>query len=189
MRKKRRRGHGWSKRRKSTASRSCEVVTKKPPVPTQTPRSCEVVTKKPPVPTQTPTPFEVVTKNIHVPKPTPKHETKRKRKKKCGNGRSRGGNPTPSRSCEVETNKIRYQFFRCSYPINSLRPTSMRQIKLSESLGAPIYELLTSNKNGDFDNEIRPTRCSCRKCPYITGDHHHQIRLLLHRLHELLYDN
>ena len=202
------RGHGWSrsKSRKSTTSGSCEVVPKKtsvkPKQKTTHPKRKKKRghgwsrSRKPhqpsvptPTPTPTPTPFEVVAKNIHVPTPTPKHETKPKCKKRRGHGRRRGGKSAPSRSCEVTSKEIRYQFFKCSYPINSPRPNALTQIKLRERLGAPIYELLTSNENGDFNHEVTPSRCSCPECPYITGYHRHQIRLLLCRLSELLYNN
>ena len=134
-------------------------------------RSCEVVTKKPPTPTPT---------------PKPKHKTKPKFKKKRGHGWSRSRKGTPSRSCEVET---RYEFFQKSFPINSSRPATMKSIRVSESLGGAIFEMLISMNNGDFDQEIGPSRCSCRECPYITGDHRDQICLLMHRLHEVLCNN
>jgi len=136
-------------------------------------RSCEVVTKKTPTPTPTPT-------------PKPKHKTKPKFKKKRGHGWSRRQKATPSRSFEVET---RYEFFRKSFPINSSRPATMKSIRVSESLGGAIFEMLISMNNGDFDQEIGPSRCSCRECPYITGDHRDQICLLMHRLHEVLCNN
>ena len=136
-------------------------------------RSCEVVTKK------TPTP---------IPTRTPKHKTKPKVKKKCGHGRSRSRTPTPPRGCEVET---RYEFFRQSIPINSPRPATMKSIRLSESLGAPIFELLISmTNNGDFDHEIgQSRRCSNRECPYVTGNYHGHIGLLMARVHEVLSNN
>ena len=135
-------------------------------------RSCEVVTKKPPTPTPTPT-------------PTVKHKPKPKVNKKCGHGRSRSRTPTPPRGCEVET---RYEFFRQSLPINSSRPATMKSIRLSESLGAPIFELLISmTNNGDFDHEIgQSRRCSNRECPYVTGNYRGQICLLMARLHQVL---
>ena len=150
--------HGYSKRRKSTASRSCDMVTKKPPTPTPTPT------------------------------PTAKHKPKPKVKKKRGHGRSRSRTPTPPRGCEVET---RYEFFRQSIPINSPRPATMKSIRLSESLGAPIFELLISmTNNGDFDHEIgQSRRCSNRECPYVTGNYRGQITLLMARLHEVLCNN
>ena len=136
-------------------------------------RSCEVVTKKTPTPTPTPT-------------PKPKHKTKPKFKKKRGHGWSRSQKATPSRSCEVET---RYEFFQKSFPINSSRPATMKSIRVSDRLGGAIFEMLISMNNGDFDQEIGPSRCSCRECPYITGDHRDQICLLMHRLHEVLCNN
>jgi hypothetical protein len=163
--RKKKRGHAWSRRARKN---------REPSVPKS--KNCEPSVLKP-------TPFEVVTKNIHVPTPTSKHKTKPKCKKKHDHGRKRNGRSTPSKSCEDVPKKIRYQFFRSSYPINSPRPTVLRQINLSETLGAPIYEVLTSN---EIDHEINPPKCLCRNCPYSTGDHRHQIRLLLHRLHELL---
>ena len=131
-------------------------------------RSCAVVTTKTPTPTPAPTP---------KPKPDTKtnHECNKSRK------------PTPSNICEVET---RYEFFRQSFPINSSRPATMKSIRLSESLGSPIFEMLMEmTNNGDFDHPTGPSTCSCHECPYSTGDHRDQICLLMQRLHEILCDN
>ena len=127
-------------------------------------RNCAVVTTKTPA---------------RTPKPKPDTKTNHECKK--------SRNPTPSNICEVET---RYEFFRQSFPINSSRPATMKSIRLSESLGSPIFEMLIEmTNNGDFDHPTGPSTCSCHECPYSTGDHRDQICLLMQRLHEILCDN
>jgi hypothetical protein len=154
--RKKKRGHGWSRTPKRRKFTSF--------------RNCEGETKRPPTSTLTPT-------------PKPKHKPNSKVKKKHDHGLIRSQVSNPPRGCEVET---RYEFFRQLIPINSPRPATMKSIRLSESLGARIFDLLISMiNNGDFDHESGPSRCSNRQCPYVTGDYHGHIRLLMQRVHEV----